>query len=414
MRIDPQGNFRACRWQSDQSFDVGNIADMDAEEFFQHRLASLRNQLLLGQRPSMCGNCELMEQHGKVSGRQRQLLKIGTDVKKFAKTLASSPWLDSFAYSESNQGRTDLMPQDWQIDLGNHCNSACVFCQPRYSTRLAQDYLQLGLIHKVPGPNWTDDDCLVDRFCAMLSRSPGLAYLHFLGGETLIIPAFQKILQKLLELGLNQVHIGFTTNLTVWPSSVISLLEKFPNVHAGLSIECLHSLNDYMRWPSQIDHVREMLDRWINHGKSMSWMMQIRPTPSCLTVCHITDLYQYALDRDVGVETCNFIERPEFFRINALPPALMQTARERLQEFLLRSGHDPAQEPLINTRNASNLRQQVLQDAQSYLNYLEQESHRPELVPRLVEWLRMLEARRGNSILDHVPEYEDFLRSAGY
>ena len=414
MRIDPQGNFKACRWQSDRSFDAGNIADTSVLEFFQHSMAPLRQQLLDGQAPQMCSTCAHMEQHSKISGRQRQLLKIGVDTNRFSKTLASSPFLSSLRYSHDHQGLTDLLPQDWQIDLGNHCNSACLFCQPAYSTRLAQDYLSLGLIDRVPGPNWTDDDQLVDRFCLMLSQSPGLAYLHFLGGETLIIPAFQKILSKLADHDMTKVHIGFTTNLTVWPGPVISLLERFSNVHAGLSVECLHSLNDYMRWPSKIQQVRKTLDRWIDHGRRFGWMLQIRPTPSCLTVGHITDLYKFAIDNSVGVETCNFIRRPEFFRINALPPDLLQRAKQKVQDFLHSQDHDPSSPTVVNTRNQNTLKQQVLQDAQSYLNYLETESHDPRLMTPLVDWLKTFESRRGNCILDHAPEYEEFLRAAGY
>jgi MoaA/NifB/PqqE/SkfB family radical SAM enzyme len=415
MRIDPEGNFRPCRWRSSRDLDWGNIARDSAVEYFQERLSGLRSTMLSGQPSPICSDCYHMEQHGKVSGRQRQLLKVGIDKHNFSKTLMSSTMLEDFLHSERNHGRTDLVPQDWQIDLGNFCNSACIFCKPESSSRLALEHKKLGLISQLPGPNWADDPVLVDRFCAMLSDSSDLAYLHFLGGETLITPAFKVMLEKLQDRGFSNTHIGFTTNLTVWPDEVISLLGKFENVHVGMSIECLHRLNDYVRWPSSIDQVHENLQRWISLAKSRGWYLTIRPTPNCLTIGYVDTIYQFAYDNDVGVETCNFIERPAEFRINALHPDLMEISKQRIKDFLDRNNDVPLHDrQIVNLRNKDTLKQQVWQDANSYYNYLQNESHVPELVPQLVRLLKLYESNRHNSILDYLPEYGKFLADHGY
>jgi predicted alpha-1,2-mannosidase len=86
-----------------------------------------------------------MEQHDKISGRQKQLLKTGIRLEQFEKTLASSPWVAEFAQG----GTTSQVPQDWQIDLGNYCNSACIFCTPRWSSRLATEFKKIGIIEKI-------------------------------------------------------------------------------------------------------------------------------------------------------------------------------------------------------------------------------------------------------------------------
>jgi MoaA/NifB/PqqE/SkfB family radical SAM enzyme len=415
MRIDPQGNFRPCRWRSVRDLDWGNIAQDSAIDYFQEKLSGLRSRMLSGQPSSVCTDCYHMEQHGKVSGRQRQLLKVGIDTKNFVKTLMSSTMLEDFLHSERNHGRTDLVPQDWQIDLGNYCNSACIFCSPEYSSRLALEHKKLGLIDRLPGPNWADDPVLVDRFCAILNNSSDLAYLHFLGGETLITPAFKVMLRKLLDRGFSKTHIGFTTNLTVWPDEVISLLSEFQNLHVGMSIECLHRLNDYVRWPSRIDQVQTILHRWIDLSKSRDWYLQIRSTPNCFTLYHIDTLYQFAYDNDVGIETCNFIERPPEFRINALDPDLMEMSKQRIKNFLDKNSEGSAlSRQIVNTRNKDTLKQQVWQDARSYYNYLQDESHMPELVPKLVRLLKLFESNRNNSILDYLPEYGKFLAVNGY
>ena len=133
-----------------------------------------------------------MEQHGKVSGRQKQLLKTGIRDLYFEKTLISSPCKQDFDYSYHTQGMTTRTVSDWQIDLGNFCNSGCVFCNPEFSSRLAAEFKKTGLIEQVPPATWCDDLELLDRFIQDLKNSSNLKYLHFIGGETVL---------KLLDAG---------------------------------------------------------------------------------------------------------------------------------------------------------------------------------------------------------------------
>jgi hypothetical protein len=66
---------------------------------------------------------------------------------------------------------------------------------PEASSRLANQYQQLGLIDKTPAANWTQDHAAVQSFVTALGQSP-VKYLHFIGGETLITPVFKTILTQ--------------------------------------------------------------------------------------------------------------------------------------------------------------------------------------------------------------------------
>ena len=138
MRINNSGTYEACRWQNktvDSRFNIEhNIRNQTPLDFFQTTMSGLRQQFLDGHGPEMCKDCYNMEQHGKVSGRQRQLLKVGIRENMFEKTLAGSPLRPDLDYSDQNQGCTSRTVSDWQIDLGNYCNSACVFCGPESSS----------------------------------------------------------------------------------------------------------------------------------------------------------------------------------------------------------------------------------------------------------------------------------------
>ena len=418
MRINNTGSYEYCRWLSksreSRRDSEHNINIQSPEDYFQNIMAPIRKAMLSGESVDSCHECYQQEPYGKVSGRQKQLLKAGIREIHWAKTLHSSPMYDDFAYSQQHRGITKRSVSDWQIDLGNYCNSACIFCSPESSSRLATEFKKIGLISQVPQANWCEDPVLLDRFLKDLVQSPQLKYLHFIGGETLITPGFDRLLKALIEAGIaRQVTMGFTTNLTVWDSKTIELLKQFQQVNLGVSVETLTSVNDYVRWPSKITQVHTLLDRWRELAQEQQWLMQLRITPTCLTIHELHTVYDYAWQHNITVESCNFLHEPAFLRISVLPLAQRQEAINNLQIWLQDHAQE-SHEQVLNTRHPDLARTQILQDAQSYCGLLSTALDETHRLPALVDYLHRLEQSRGNCILDYIPSYEKLLRSAGY
>ena len=409
MRINNAGHYEYCRWaDKSQRTQAPHIQEVLPQEFFQQHMTPIRDQLLAGERPAGCNECAVMEQHNKVSGRQKQLLKVGVRVEQFEKTLASSPWVDTFVANKFNQ-----LPQDWQIDLGNYCNSACVFCDPHSSSRLATEWQRIGFSQSMPPANWTDDPKLVQRFIDTLTQSSHIQYLHFIGGETLITPAFKTILGALIQAGLNRTAtIGFTTNLTVWNTDVVNLLTQFHGVNLGMSVETFEIVNDYVRWPSKLPVVLENLDRWQELAAQQGWLLQLRTTPTLLTIGSLLSIYDYAWSRKISVESCNFLNEPAVMRPSVLPLNYRSAVIDSMRTWL--DQHPISGNTVLNIRDPGVSQLQNYQDLQSYVNYLENTPDESNRLPDLVKFLKQLEASRGNSILTYLPEYEELFRSAGY
>ena len=416
MRINNSGHYEYCRWANKTDRHYGPaINEVNAIQWFQHGMKDLRLHMLSGKIIPGCNDCHIMEQHGKISGRQRQLLKIGVTVENFDKSLTSSPWFREFERTSANHGITDQWPQDWQIDLGNYCNSACLFCSPHSSSRLASEFKQLKLIETMPVANWCEDPNRLAKFVDVLAQSPRLCYLHFLGGETLITPAFKIILEALISKGLSSdVSIGFTTNLTVWDQSVVDLLCEFKEVNLGMSIECLHPLNDYVRYGGDLANTISLLERWTDLATQQNWISQLRVTPTVFTIWHLETVYEYAYQRKLPVESCNFLDKPEHMRPSVLPADYRALVIQKLQEWIDRHVINQTQQLIINTRNLGAAHHQILQDAQSYVTYLRTQSDESHRLPDLVRYIKTMEQKRKNSILNYLPEYESILRSAGY
>lgn len=410
MRINNAGHYEYCRWATkDQRYSSDNIATTSPAEFFQQRMIPIRQQMLDGELPQGCVECTQMEQHNKISGRQKQLLKIGVRLDQFEKTLASSSWMSEFALG----GETTQLPQDWQIDLGNYCNGACVFCSPHSSSRLATEFKKIGIVSETPLPNWTDNPALVQQFVDALVASPRLQYLHFIGGETTITPAFKTILEALIQHRLNRtVTIGFTTNLGVWREDVVELLKQFRGVNLGLSVESFKIVNDYVRYPVCLPTVFETMDRWLEIGQQRKWWLQFRITPTILTVGHMLGIYNYAWHRDIAIESCNFLNDPAFLRPSVLPLDYRAKIIEELQQWV--DQHPVDYDTVVNIRHPNLAKQQIVQDLQSYIAYLTNEPDESWRLPDLVAYLKKLESSRGNSVVTYLPEYEELFRSAGY
>ena len=262
--------------------------------------------------------------------------------------------------------------------------------------------------------SWCSNDVQFDEFINTIISSSSLAYLHFIGGETLITPAFKKILITLIEHDLTDVTIGFTTNLMVWDDSINALLMKFDNVNLGLSIETLSAVNDYARYPSKIENAKMILDKWVKFGKEHGWLMQIRITPTWITVEDIDSVFEYAYHSLIGVESCNYIHEPSYMRMDVLPSEFKNQAADRLEKWIKSKEKPNSTDNTVNIRNPSTVRSNIIRDAISYLSYLRRTPHDPLLIPKMIDFITTIETNRGNSILDYKPHYEKFLRPAGY
>jgi sulfatase maturation enzyme AslB (radical SAM superfamily) len=414
-RINNSGNYEYCRWAVKHDRQLSpNIKQQSPIYWFQYGMSDIRKDLLEGQELPGCSECKLVETHGKISGRQRQLLKIGATTDTFDKSMMSSPWINTFKDSLERNGDTDQLPQDWQIDLGNFCNSACLFCDPYSSSRLASEFKKIGFIKELPPRAWCDDPELLESFLQTLESTPNIAYLHFIGGETLITPAFRIILDKLVDSGLaSRTTIGFTTNLTTWDQEIADLLCEFHQVNLGMSIECLHPLNDYVRYGSKIGTVENLLSQWIELAKKQQWLVQLRITPTVLSIWHLETIYKFASEQEIAIESCNFLNDPAFMRPSVLPSHWRNLVIEKLQSWIDTQSVDSLS-MVINTRNPEFACQQIVEDAKSYVTYLKNEPDESERLPALVSYLRAMERNRKNCVLDYLPEYEELLRSAGY
>jgi len=180
-----------------------------------------------------------------------------------------------------------------------------------------------------------------------------------------------------------------------------------------VSLETVSLLNDYIRWGSRLEQVLENLSRWQTVAQQRNWILSLRITPTALSIGELDSVYEYAWQNNLLVESCNFIHEPAFLRPSVLPLSLRLQARHRLASWI-KNKNTEQDHTVINTRDTNKTKQVLLQDARSYISYLNTARDETSLLPRLVDYINKLETSRNNCILDYLPQYADTLRSHGY
>ena len=388
------------------------------------QMQTLRLSMLDGEKTNICGACYYEDAQGKVSGRQKQLLKSAITVNSFDKSFCSSPHWPLFEHSSGNQGHTNYLPVDLQIDLGNACNSSCIMCFPSYSSRLATDFIKLSQINPIlfpPQPtrlNWSDDDQLVEKFVAEISSNPNIKYIHFLGGETLYLRSFYTICNELIKSGYSKnVSIGTTTNCTVYSDELEYIIREFKHVHLGLSIESVHTVNDYIRWPSDIGQVQDNIDQFVKLRDQTELHLALRITPNVFSIFHIDTIFGLMLDNDITAESCNILHEPSCLRVELLPKNIAEQILVKINSIIAQYNLVPNQTAILNRRSNNLVRPVIVDIIFEYKHLLETYQH-PDNVEEerhnLVKFIKAFESLRNNTILSYLPEYEEFLRSYGY
>jgi len=421
FRVSYDGSFSKCRWMNSQN--SANIKTTRLIDYINSQeMKNLRFNMLQGKQSTGCSDCYYEDEFDKISGRTKQLLKSGIKIHDFTNSFLSSPHFKDFQYSYDNAGETTKLPVDLQIDLGNLCNSGCIMCNPRASSKLSKDYNKLykisGLFSKpIEYSSWVEDAVIFKNFMQDLVQCKELKYIHLLGGETLYNRAFYKICHGLIDAGLSKnLIVGTTTNGTVYSEELEKIIENFKEFHLGISIETVSTLNDYIRYPSQINQVLNNISKFKSlREKFPGLFISLRITPNVFTVYHLDKLLEYAIKNNFTVESCNILSNPRQLKLEIMPDEIRQVVKDNFHVLI--QNYKLEKNNIVNVRNKNFIQQTNADSILDYYNFLNNYSV-PENVEKLrfelVEFIKAFETIRQNKIVEYLPEYEKFLRNYGY
>lgn len=382
VHINADGSFQTCGDQSDY-IRKHNINNTSLSEWInsEHQQQA-RLEKVSGISNPLCNQCYQEDLVGSSSKRIKENYKSHIHPLHFYKSYKVSPNKPHFDYSLNNHGSTNFTPTSYHISLGNECNLACRMCAPWSSSRVAQAHTDEGIYDGPIRMNWTDNQQRWDELLDAMCNTENLQFVHVIGGEPLINPKLEQLVDRLIAAGRTNIYFGFTTNGTILNIPLIEKLKVFRHLEIGISIETLDKLNNYIRRGCNTDQVLENIKQYAAHREKSHVYVTIRPVPSALSVHTLDNLYRWCIEHNLDVLT-NFLSYPECLQIRHLP----QKVKDRLLEQYANWEYCKPNSSESNPRDPHRFREHIDSEIRAIIHALKLEAD-PAMTEELYQDLR--------------------------
>lgn len=318
---DPTGKIKPC---CAAAGDFGNIRDFtDADSVANtEAMRQVRVDMLAGQEPRACAGCYREESHGIPSFRSaknQDIDHLSIDVDGLLTKTSADGHLQDFAM------------QYWDIRFSNICNLKCRMCGPDYSHTWGND--SVVMYHKPAKTNYVihalDEQVDMLRY-GDLSQ---LKEVYFAGGESLFQQEHWELLDRLIVLGLTDIRLTYTTNLTklhFGQRRLEEYLKHFTNVLFIVSVDATEQLGEYIR--SGLDW--NLLLQNIETVKQFPGVkIKFNCVVSVYNILYLDQMLEFAHTHGNAFDPIDLTpcHHPLELNITNLPPELKELSRQRVQ-----------------------------------------------------------------------------------
>ena len=284
-------------------------------------------------------------------------------------------------------------PQYLDFRLGTLCNLRCRMCQSQNSSAIYKELKDEELYNEeerkfiVETSHWNDfSDYTQPWFddpgflSTVETWLPNCNRLYFTGGEPTMIQRVYWILEKCVEIGINNnIDLVFNSNMTNIQPRFLDLIAKFKDVLMCLSVDGYGTTNEYIRsgstWSIVDKHIRDYATSDVVGNILFSPVVQI------YNILTITDLLDYAeqILADTGrrIDISFLLNNyPKCLDIRNLPKDIRVEAQTNLQQWLNNSTYFDNDERnkqsilgLINALDDSNINDDAEQQMEIFKKY---------------------------------------------
>ena len=390
VHINADGTYHTCGAQPNVISNTlagmtNNVHNMSIPDWINSNYQkTVRQHKLDGVSEPLCGMCYAEDANGSSSKRVKENLKSKISDLNFVKDYKNSPDFNMFETSRKDGATDNLRPYSYHISLGNECNLACKMCGPTASSRLAVEMIKEGTYTGPARMNWTNNDKSWNRVVDYICTTENLKFVHIIGGEPLMNPKFEDLIDRLLDSGKTDIYLGFTTNGTMINIPLIEKLNAFRHVDIGISIEAAGDLNDAIRNGSTTQEVLNNIDIYLKHRSEAHVYVTLRAVPSALSVHTLDELYRWCITRRLDVVT-NMLTFPEYQQICQLPSAI----KERLLKQYDTWEYSEPMPGVSDPRDPTRFREHIDNEVRAVVNCLKQENDpalTKELYSKLAHW----------------------------
>lgn len=390
--------------KDDGSILMLNKGDDISSVWNNNHYRKIRKQMIEGERVDGCEPCYELEDLGIPSYRENYI----QDWMGFHREADNIKQIVD--KSIDNDYVVEESPQYLDFRLGTLCNLRCRMCQSQNSSAIYKELKDEELyteeerdfIVKTSHWNdfsdytqpWFDDPGFLSTVEEWL---PNVNRLYFTGGEPTIIQRVYWILEKCVELGINQnIDLVFNSNMTNIQPRFLDLIAKFKSVLMCLSVDGYGTTNEYIRsgstWSIVDKHIRDYATSDVVGNLLFSPVVQI------YNILNVTDLIDYAelIQKETGrrIDISFLLNNyPKCLDIRNLPQNVRDAAVKHLETWSATSTYFAEDE-----RN----KQTVLGLIKALKENYNEDSE--EQMKIFKEYTALLDSKRNQSMAESLPD----------
>lgn len=366
---------------------VGNLKQQTIAEVWNgEAYRAMRRNMLADQPSKECTRCYEQERMGFASMRNNTNRHFAQHIGEIEQTLPDGT-------------HPEMRFRYWDIRFSNLCNLKCRTCGGIFSSRWYDDETRLNGGKPMRARVLYAGRTTMDVWEQMEDQIQYLEQIYFAGGEPLIMEEHYRILDKLLETGNTRVRLVYNTNLTELrykQKSVLDYWKQFPNVCVAASLDGMGKHAELIRSGTDWNAVEQNCADLVRECPHIDFM--VSPTLSVMNAWHLPEFHRYMVEQgyikpmDLNV---NILQSPDEYRIDILP------AEQKAQIEALYNQHIEWLDSRDPLRRATG----GFRAAVQFMNALDNS----RLIPRFKQTAKQLDAIRGETIEDIIPELRAIL-----
>lgn len=391
-------------------------------------MRNVRKQMLNGEIPPSCTKCFKEEAAGHNSKRMWE-----------TKYWGERTSIEELVANTAPDG--EVPPNLAYIDLrfGTKCQLACAMCSPHDSSGWVKDWqaifpkLKNEELREVwqwdnkgstngSSYNWhKNNPTFWDQFYEQI---PNMQQLYFAGGEALIIEEHYEILEECIRQGhAKNLELRYNSNGVEWREDLFDLWKEFKLVRFHYSIDSIHEMNEYIRYPSKwkrSEEVFHILDKETSDNVEVT----IACAVNLLNIYYIPDFVRWKLEQNfrkinmwpfgAGGVNYHFVYWPPYLNVKSLPAWFKDECERKYEEFI--PWWEANWEKGIPSWHKDKVTYDMWREAgygikrlRGMISFMKSEDWSNRL-PQTKEYLEALDTQRGTSFYNTFPEMAEIFK----
>lgn len=359
--INDYGSATLCMKHHNPITKIDLIKDWSTDPAFE----PIRTSMLKGEKiPSKCTVCYERENLGEESARQFESLEWVMDLR-----LKHISDLTKIRY-----------PVLYEIRPSNKCNIMCRMCDDKHSHLIEQENKKLGW--PIVTDEWKMQDFPYDKIDFNTVKR-----IYWAGGEPTVMPEFYAFLRRCIKQGHTDFDLNIGSNMVKISDTLLDLLKEFPSVNWAVSIDGYQKVNDYIRWGSDFDRIKENCHRALSQGHVVSFQTVI----SMWNATRIHEIFEF-YDREFPKSNC-----------------LVQPAG--MFESYLGPWHNPLRQQVLesmkkcrDTKVYYNVGRNTNDAIEEVIKFFENYDYDRKILQEFFDYNDALDQSRNSDLNDYIPE----------